>query len=117
MFSKFLLDKYLEWQGKAGARKSVVEFASYLGYPQPTVSAWMNGNRTPRDEGTVRQLAVKLGIETYDILGLERPDARLFFIMQHWGELTDEQQARLLEEAEEYAKNHDGAKVRKPKPT
>lgn len=69
-FSQFMELKFIEWQHQVGGRKTVLEFATYLGIAQTTASSYMNGKRIPEGE-TVNKLAEKLGMEIYDSLNLE----------------------------------------------
>lgn len=69
---KWLRNKYLEWQLSEGDRRTVVEFAEYLGVPQPSLSEWMGGKYAPRGR-SVAKLGGKLGFEIYDILDVPRP--------------------------------------------
>ena len=100
-FRQWIEMKYLEWQRNSGGRKTVLQFAEHLGVSQSTVSTWFNETRTPQGDN-VRKIADKLGLEVYDVLGLERPDPILFYIQKHWDELPEEAQRTLLEQAEEY---------------
>mgnify|MGYP001016956826 CR=1 FL=1 len=84
-FSKFLEFKYLEWQQKVG-RKTVKEFAAYIGVSTSTISTWWHENRIPEGEN-IQKLASKLGIEVYDALDLPRPDPDLLYIQQNWQNL------------------------------
>lgn len=81
-FSKFLEFKYLEWQQNVG-RKTVKEFAAYIGVSTSTISTWWNEDRVPEGEN-IQKLASKLGIEVYDSLDLPRPDPDLLYIQQNW---------------------------------
>ena len=85
-FPKFLEFKYLEWQRTQGGRKTVKEFAAYIGVSQSTISSWWNEDRKPEGEN-LRRLAEKLGIEVYDVLGIPRPDSNLLYIQSIWQEL------------------------------
>lgn len=87
-FSQFLEKKFLEWQSLVGERKTVREFASYIGVSQATISTWWNTERVPEGEN-VMKLATKLGVEVFDVLGLPRPDGDLLFIQTVWGELDE----------------------------
>lgn len=100
-FRQWIEMKYLEYQRNSGGRKTVLQFAEHLGVSQQTLSNWMNETRTPQGDN-VRKIADKLGLEVYDVLGLERPDPILFYIQKHWDELPEEAQRALLEQAEEY---------------
>lgn len=99
-FSQFLELKYIEYQRNAGGRKTVQDFAGFLGIAQTTASAYMNGKRVPEGE-TVYKLAMKLGIEIYDSLGLPRPDPDLLYIQMTWGELSEDTRRKLRDLAED----------------
>ena len=49
-FSRFLELKFLEWQQREGGRKTVKEFAAYIGVSQSTISTWWNEDRKPEGE-------------------------------------------------------------------
>lgn len=70
---RWLLGKMLDWQREQGERKTVEEFADYLGVKRGTVNQWLNGARKPKG-AYVRLIADKFGPEIYDLLGLARPD-------------------------------------------
>lgn len=100
-FSQFLEIKFLEWQQKEGGRKTVKEFAAYIGVSQSTISMWWNEGRKPEGDN-LRKLAEKLGIEVYDILGVPRPDKDLLYLQSIWKELEPEKKTALREQAEKY---------------
>ena len=62
----------------------------------------MNGTRLPQGE-YLRKLADKLGLEVYDVLGLERPDPLLYYLTKHWDEFPENVQNAILDQAEKYA--------------
>jgi transcriptional regulator with XRE-family HTH domain len=72
-FKEWIFKKYLDWQAEIGVRKSMSEFANYLGVSQQTISVWMNGRGTPSGKN-VYKLGAQLGWELYDMLGLPRPE-------------------------------------------
>lgn len=111
-FRQWLEMKYLEYQRNSGGRKTVLQFAEHLGVSQQTLSTWMNETRRPQGEN-VRKIAEKLGLEVYDVLGLQRPDPILFYIQKHWDELPEEDQRALLDQAEEYVRRNEERKERK----
>lgn len=66
--------RYLEWQLNQGSRKSVQEFADFLGISQPYLTQLMNGNRDGMRPGTAYMIARKLqDYSLLDILGLAYP--------------------------------------------
>ena len=104
-FRQFLEVKYLEWQQKQGGRKTVHQFAAWLGVGQSTLSNWWNGERKPQGD-YVDKLAMKLGLEVYDVLGLDRPDPDLHYLQQVWDELSDRERRAIREQVEQYAKHN-----------
>jgi transcriptional regulator with XRE-family HTH domain len=99
-FSQFMELKFIEYQRHSGGRKTVADFASFLGIAQTTLSSYMNDKRMPGDE-YIEILASKLGMEVYDALGLPRPDPDLLFIQTAWGELDEDTRKRLRDLAED----------------
>jgi hypothetical protein len=110
-FSSFIEQKYLEWQTREG-RGPVADFADWLGSKQPTVSMWMSGENTPRDEGVIYRLALRLGLEVYDILELPRPDLNRYVIDFVWDKLDPELQVSLRKQAEQGANNEQETEIR-----
>lgn len=108
-FRQFLEHKFLAWQQQVGGRKTVKQFAEYLGVGQTTVSSWWNNNRKPEGENLLK-LANRFGLEVYDVLGLPRPDESLHYIQRHWEDLPAEQQRALREQAEKYIAKNDRSK-------
>jgi transcriptional regulator with XRE-family HTH domain len=98
-FSQYLELKFIEWQHQAGGRKTVADFAAYLGVAQTTASSYMNGKRTPEGD-TLKKIADKLGYDVYDVLNIPRPDPDLIYIQNSWGQL-DEITRRLLRQQAE----------------
>jgi hypothetical protein len=46
-FTKLLLQKFLDWQKREDKRRTVAQFAEYIGLGQKTVSHALNGTRPP----------------------------------------------------------------------
>jgi hypothetical protein len=93
-FSQWLERQYLAWQASEGKRRTIGEFSSWLGFKQPIVTMWMNGDRKP-GQASADRLAIKLGGEVYALLGLQPSDNRLVNIQANWPHLTDAQRASL----------------------
>lgn len=114
-FPAWLEQKYLEWQGKRGKRATLAQFADHLGISAPLLSHYLNGLRKPTREN-VRKLALRLGPEVYDLLGIQNPDPKMRFIARNWGRLSSEQQQQLLALAEKLLKaGHERPKKRRTK--
>jgi hypothetical protein len=107
-FPAFLEKKFLEWQNKIGERKTVSEFARWLGVKQSSLSTWWSTDTVPSGE-SVRMLADKLGIEVYDTLGLPRPDENLFYVQKEWDALAAEEQRAIRDLVADY-RNKDESK-------
>lgn len=117
-FSQYLEKKFLEWQSMEGRRKTIEEFALYIGVSRPLLNMWMNGKRKPGKE-SLKLLSTILGNEVYDILGYERPNPYLQTINRIFERLSPEHQRKLAEDAERYETgNANAAKTsRKRKPS
>lgn len=111
-FRQFLEMKFLEWQQESGGRKTVLEFAKYLGVSQQTVSNWWNNTRVP-EGANVQKLARVLGLEVYDVLNLPRPDEHLHYVQKLWDHLSPEERRTLREQAEKYATKNESRRVSK----
>lgn len=112
-FPEYLEKKYLEWQNSLGRRKTVEEFAAWLGVSRPLMTMWLNGKRRPGVEN-LKLLSAVFGNEIYDILGIERPNPYLQRISQLFERLSPEHQRRLAEDAEKYEVKNE--RSRKPSP-
>jgi transcriptional regulator with XRE-family HTH domain len=66
-FSDYLEKKFLDWQQQSGKRRSLNEFAEYLGIKRPLLSLWLSGARTPGEE-KLKRLGELLGLDVYDAM-------------------------------------------------
>ena len=111
-FSQFMEMKFLDWQQKEGGRKTVKEFAKYIGVSQAAISSYWNGIRLPEGE-SIRKLASQLGMEVYDVLGLPRPDEDLAYISQNWDRVSEDFRRKFRKEVEEQLAHEESKRVRK----
>jgi hypothetical protein len=79
-FSEWITEKFLDWQKSAGERKTLVEFADWIGVSQPSLSDWMSGKYKPKGSKNIDRLYIKLGPEIFDVLEMERPPYALQFV-------------------------------------
>lgn len=100
-FPEFLTRKFLEWQNNIGERKTIEDFAIYIGVSRPLLTMWMNGDRTPGTENR-KHLAEIFGVEVYDVLGKPRPNLFLYRINKVFDNIPPEKQQQLAENAEQY---------------
>ena len=68
---EYLDSEYWKWQA-GDRRKTLIQFAEYLGVEYGALTSWMSGTRKPRRENIVK-MAQKLGPSVYDATGLARP--------------------------------------------
>jgi len=108
-FKQFLEMKFLAWQQNVGARKTVKQFAEYIGVGQTTISGWWNENRKPEGDNLIK-LANRFGDEVYDALGLPRPNENLSYLQRIWDDLPQEHQRALREQAEKYVARNERTK-------
>ncbi|MBX3047723.1 MAG: helix-turn-helix transcriptional regulator [Anaerolineales bacterium] len=110
--STWLEEQYLLWQQAQGKRTTLAQFAKYLGISGPLLSHYMNGIRKPSEEN-MKKLAQHLSADIYDILGLQKPDAKLQFISRNWNRLSVQQQQSLIEGMERYLEKQKGQERKK----
>lgn len=94
-FALWFERKFVEWEAEAGHRRTVSEFAEWLNIPRSLCSRYLTGSRSP-SRINVDLIAIKLGPEVYDLLGLQRPDEILQRLQRGWDRLTEDQKARLV---------------------
>jgi transcriptional regulator with XRE-family HTH domain len=111
-FSEWITRQFLEWQTEQGIRKTVEEFASYVGVSRPLINMWMNGNQKPGKEN-INILAEIFGNEIYDVLDLPRPNPYLQIINRLWEFIPEDVQKKLSDEAEKYETQNISARVQK----
>jgi len=116
---QYLDDEYWKWQS-GDRKKTLIQFAEYLGVEYGALTSWMSGIRKPKYENVVK-LAEKLGPDVYDTTGFARPGApgsdlsvppdfspgvlgRLRQLILWMKDLTEEERLTVLEEALQYGK-------------
>lgn len=109
----FLNKKLLEWQFKENKRKTLDEFASYLGVKRSLLSMWMNGARHPGPEYRKRLIEM-FGDEAAEALN-EDPD--LHAIIENWEFLTPEQRKDYRLSIEQNASKNDTKRPHKSRRT
>jgi transcriptional regulator with XRE-family HTH domain len=104
-FPNWINFQFVQWQAKQGERKTIQEFAAYLGVSRPLLNMWMNGNRKPGIEN-IKILAEIFGNDIYDALDLPRPNPHLQRLNRLWEFIPEDVQAKIADEAARYeAKN------------
>lgn len=105
-FSRWLDNKFLDWQKKMGGTQYLSDFADYIDFPAPTVSMWINSKREPKGYQVIRKLADKLGEDVFVVLSQESDiDPLLQFIAQYWSHIPDELRRNIRDTVARYAPN------------
>lgn len=96
--------KFLEWQlQEGGRRKTLDDFAVYLGVKRSTLSMWMNGARLPT--GKFKKHLIDLfGDEVIEAFG-EDPDQ--YIVHENWKYIPTERRRSIREEVELYRIKHE----------
>lgn len=115
-FRQYLEQRFLEWQKQQGGRKTVKQFAEYVGVSQSSISMWWGDNERVPEGENVRKIAEKLGLEVYDVLGIPRPDEDLHYLETIWNDLPPKARRVLRQKAEEYKTENEKSANRSKKP-
>jgi len=94
-FSDWIYEQYFKWRGTS--RKSLSQYADYLGISHQTLSAWFNRTRlTPSNYAVIVAIAHKHP-EIYRKLDLPLPySEEIQQIAEAWDDLTESDKARIL---------------------
>ena len=95
-FSPWLLQRYLEWQNELKQRKSLTEFAAWIGVSQPVLSNYMSGKREPGEDNAYL-FYLKFCDEVYEVLDMEPPDFLLRYVRASWHLLSDDAKFEIKE--------------------
>jgi len=95
-FSDWIYNQYFKWRGDS--RKTLTQYANFLGIPQPTLSAWFNRTRLmPSDYRVIVSIAHKHP-DVYRALELPLPySSEIQQIAEAWSHLAESDKARILE--------------------
>ena len=93
--AKWLEKQYINWMSEMGEVQSQADFARWLGINVVTLNRYMNDKRKNVDREIVDQIAIKLGPEIYNILGMVRPEPIFKELQLKWDELTDEEREKI----------------------
>ena len=101
-FSGWITSKFLDWQAKQGERKTLDEFAAYIGISRPLLNMWMNGDKPRPGQANIKILAEIFGSEIYDVLDLPRPDPFVLYVQKASTNLKDNQKKKISEQIAKY---------------
>jgi transcriptional regulator with XRE-family HTH domain len=100
--SDYLLTYLRKWETREGERKTLKQFAEYLGVSYKSFNHLWRDRRVPSQEVADQIYSVTGDQEIYDISGLDRPDYRLAFIRKNWGDFPDEEKEKVMEMLSRY---------------
>jgi transcriptional regulator with XRE-family HTH domain len=105
--SSLLFEKFIEYQQKVGGRKSLKEFAAYIGIGPVHLNRLMNERRSPGEKTVAKLSEFFQDYRFYDAVGLPRPDPDLQNIIKDWQNLPDDAKQSIREIMAEYHTNHE----------
>ena len=97
-FKTYIEKKYVEWTAAQGKRKSIADYAAYLGISQPLLSMWMNGSKKPGAQN-IKLLHEIYGDEVLSALG---NDVDLYFVQTHWDRVPEKAKKIIREQVSKY---------------
>ena len=95
-FSKWLFEKYLDYQREMGVPRSVTAFGAYVGVSGDIMRLWFKDKRSPSDS-SLALLAAKFGDDVYRVLGRTPPDPLLEDVNANWRMLPQEKKDKIIE--------------------
>ncbi len=93
-FSKWLNQKYIAWQNVQGTEQTFMSYAAYLSIDPNNIIDIMLERALP-DAGDLMAIAAKEGMEAYDVIGEERPDARVIEVYSTLGPMPTDFRMRM----------------------
>jgi transcriptional regulator with XRE-family HTH domain len=106
-----LTEAYLEYVNQRRRKVGDNEFAKFLGVPVGSYNQWINGNRYPNFDNTIRlsaglsKLNKEYGTRIFDILGYDRvsivSDPEILFIADRWRLLDNETRKQIMDHIRE----------------
>lgn len=107
--------KFLSWEQSEGRRKTLGEFAEYLGVSRISLSDWINGKYAPKAQN-IGKLAERLGLEIYDLVGIPRPlpqqmDSKIIELVNLTAQFPNEIQTAIIGVYQKVIPVLDGKKI------
>lgn len=100
--SEWLTNKFLEWQLEEKEKKSITDFATYLGLNRSYLSKLMSGTNKSISEKTADTIAIHYP-DVYEVAGLKPKDPLLAYINFIWPYLPDEAKQKFEDVAAPYS--------------
>ena len=100
--SDYLLHYLQRWEQNEGERKTLKQYADYLGVNNKSFNHIWRDRRLPSQEIADQIYSVTGDAEIYDLAGLDRPDYRLNFIRKNWGKFPDDEKDKVMDMLSKY---------------
>jgi hypothetical protein len=100
--SALLLEHFLKWQSLLGERKTLKEFADYIGISDKSFNLVFTGRREPTEKQTQLFATTLRDNKFYEITGRIPADHLLIYVNRHWDEIDLETKKRIAEEVAQY---------------
>ena len=108
-YPDLLLHHFLAWQRRENTRKTLKEFADFLGLSKGHLNHFTTGRRLPSQE-VAENLYRLTGDERFcTMAGYDVPDARLKLIQDTWRDISEEERNKIASMFAQYE-----SKKRKP---
>lgn len=109
----WLEEKFKVWSSDKPRRdRTLKAFARYIGIPYDTFFYYIGKGGKPEGRN-LELIALHVGIEIYDLVGLSRPDLRLIEIAHLWGRLPDDIKDAIYTRVIEYGAERNGEREQK----
>lgn len=100
---KFLTEKFVDWQQEQRTRKTLDDFAKFIGISRPLLSQWMNGAKKPGPK-TLKRLVDLYGNEVLELLDI---DPNKYIVEVNWDYLTTDEQRSFAEQIQKKSHKND----------
>jgi hypothetical protein len=95
-FSKWLLEKFIEFQRKMNYPVSIADFARDVGVMPSIMRQYLRGVRVP-SENSALILSTKLGPDIFNVLHMTVPEPEIQLIYMKWPSLSNENKHKIME--------------------
>jgi transcriptional regulator with XRE-family HTH domain len=92
-----LLEHFLAWQTREREKKTLKQFAEFVGMSPQQLNHYWTGKRAPTSEISDLFYGVFGDERFYTLAGYEVPDHRLQFLNKHWSEFDENDKTKIIE--------------------
>jgi hypothetical protein len=98
-FGDWLYKKYINWllvqESSPKKKKTMADFADFLGISRPLCSQYIHNVRKP-SKRVIYNLASVLGSDVFDILGMKQPEPEVFEVLEKWDKLSEKSRFHII---------------------